>query len=201
MLAAVAVGGSAYAALARPAEGGTLVLVATRDVPVGTVLTSGDVTVEPRQPGTTPAAALRDPAEAVGLPAAAVLTPGEVLTGHDVRTGSLLEGQPSGSVAVWLPVPEVAVAEALTAGDRVDVHSPVDGRAVVEDVLVVAVRSVGDGPAGTGGLIGPTGSSLDAGGAWLALSGGQATALAAARGADPAGAALLLALHPTGTDR
>lgn len=195
VLAAVAAGGTAYVALVRPVEDGAPVLVATREMPVGAVLSADDVTVEQRPTGTTPASALRDPAEAVGLPVSAVLVQGEVLTDHDVRTVSVLQGQPSGSVAVWLPVPEAAVAEALSAGDRVDVHSPVDGRAVVEDVLVVAVRPGGTGRDGAG-LIGTTGLSSDGGGAWLALSRGEAEALAAARGADPAGGALLLALHP-----
>ncbi|GGK81658.1 SAF domain-containing protein [Ornithinimicrobium pekingense] len=192
LLAAAAVGGTAYAALGRPPEGGVAVVVATREVPVGAVLSSGDVTVRRLPPDAVPVAALSEPAEVVGRPAAAVLSEGEALTRHDVRTGSLLAGQPEGSVAVWLPLADPAVAEALSAGDRVDVHSPVDGRRVVEDVLVVAVRS---GASSSSGLIGGGGLAREAGGVWLALSSEHAAAVAAARGADPSGAALLLAVH------
>lgn len=193
LLAAVAAGGTAFAALGLPAESGVAVVVATREVPVGAVLAAGDVVVELVPPEVVPASVLADPAAAVGRPVAAVLAEGEVLTAHDVGTGSVLRGQPPGSVAVWLPVPDAAVAEALSGGDRVDVHSPVDGRRVVQDVLVLAARTGGSGSAG---LIGTTGLAED-GGAWLALSPDQSTALAAARGADPAGGALLLALHPS----
>lgn len=193
LLAAVAVGTTAWVALARPAPDGVPVLVATREVPVGAVLAEGDVAVRTLPPAAVPAGALGDAAQAVGLPVAAVLAEGEPLTGADVRTASLLVGQPAGSVAVWLPVPDAAVAEALSAGDRVDVHSPVDGRRVVGPVLVVAVRAAAGGGAG---LIGGTGTAEAGGGVWLALSGEEASALAGARGADPAGGALLLALHP-----
>lgn len=192
MLAAVAVGGTAYAALGRPPDGGVPVVVATREVPVGAVLSSGDVAVRQLPPAAVPPTALDDPAQVVGRPVAAVLSEGEALTPHDVRTGSLLVGQPRGSVAVWLPLPDPAVAEALSAGDRVDVHSPVDGRRVVEDALVLAVRAGASGP---GGLIGTTSLSREGGGAWLALSPERSAAMAAARGADPAGAALLLAVR------
>ncbi len=192
MLAATALGTTAWVSLARPTEGGVPVLVATRQVPVGAVLAAGDVAVRDLPAGAVPARALGDPAQAVGRPVAAVLAEGEPLTAHDVGTGSLLEGQPAGSVAVWLPVPDAAVAEALSAGDRVDVHSPVDGSRVVGPVLVVAVRAARPG---SSGLMGGTGLSDGGGGAWLALSPEDATALAGARGADPAGGALLLALH------
>lgn len=186
-------GTTAWVALSRPTDGGVPVLVATREVPVGAVLSDGDVTVRDLPADAVATGALADPAQAVGRPVAALLAEGEPLTAHDVRTGSLLVGQPPGIVAVWLPLPDAAVAEALSAGDRVDVHSPVDGRRVAGPVLVVAVRSAGSGPAG---LMGGARLSDGGGGAWLALSPEEATALAGARGADPAGGALLLAVHP-----
>lgn len=162
------------------------------------MLSAGDVTLRQLPPDALPSSAVAQPAQVVGRPVASVLSQGEVLTAHDVGTGSVLQGQPAGSVAVWLPVPDAAVAEALSAGERVDVHSPVDGRRVVEDVLVLAVRS---GASGSSGLIGTTSLARESGGSWLALTPDQSTALAAARGADPAGGALLLALHPSPGDR
>jgi Flp pilus assembly protein CpaB len=169
------------------------VVVASRQLPVGAVLAHDDIEVRQLPADAVPSTAVSDPAEVVGRPVSAVITEREVLTAHDVRTGSVLQGQPEGTVAVWLPVSDAAVAEALSPGDRVDVHSPVDGRRVAQDVLVLAVRTA---PSGSTGLIGSGGLAGGAGGAWLALSPQHSTQLAAARGADPAGAALLLALHP-----
>lgn len=177
-------------------------VVATRSVPVGAVLSTGDVSVRQLPATAVPATALADPALAVGHPVAGVLSEGEVLTVHDVGTGSLLAGQPTGHLAVWLPLTEPAVVEALTAGDRVDVLSPVDGRQVVQDVTVLAVRRGVSGAASSPGLMGGAGGAGREGlGAWLALAAEQSRALAAARGADPAGGALLLALHPAPSGR
>ena len=194
VLAALAVGGGTWAALARPAEGETAVVVATRQLPVGAVLAAADVTTRRLPADAVPVAALSDPGKVVGRPAAAVLTEGEVLTAADVGTTSLLGGQPADHVAVWLPLPEPAVAEAVSAGDRVDAPSPVDGRPVVEDVLVLAVRD-GSSRSGTVALVGGGPGPARTGGAWLALGPEQSTALAAARGADPAGGTLLVALR------
>lgn len=192
MLAALAVGGATAAARARPVPDGVPVLVATGALPVGSVLATGDVTLREVPDDLVPTGALTGVDEAVGRPVAAVLAEGEVLTAHDLGTPSLLVGQPEGQLAVWLPVPDPAVAGALEAGDRVDVHSPVDGSRVVPAALVLATRA-GVGATGPSVLTGA--GDAAAGGVWLALTPEQVTALAAVRGADPAGGALLLALH------
>lgn len=194
LLVCVAVAGLGYAVQARAAPGDLAVLVATRQLPVGSVVAAGDVDVRQLPAGAVPGTAVTDPAAVVGRPVAAVLSEGEVLTVHDVRAGSTLAGQPAGSVAVWLPVPDPAVARALSAGDRIDVLSPVDGAAVVTEVLVVGA-STGEGAGSSSGLLGGGAGGREPGGVWLALSPDEAGAVAAARGADPAGAALLLAVH------
>lgn len=176
---------------------GEPVLVARREVPIGALLTAGDVELRPMPAQLVPEGAVTDPSTALGMPVSAVLTPGQVVTAHAVRTGSLLRGQPGGTSAMWLPLPDLAVAQGLSAGDRVDVHSPVDGAPVVLEVLVVAARSPGPGGSGPAGLMGGSGGAREAPGVWLAVSAEQARALAAARGADPAGGALLLAIHPS----
>lgn len=199
LLAAAAVGLTSYLALDRPTADGVPVLVATATVPVGAVVSADDVEVRRVPAAAVPEGALEGPAAAVGLPAAAVLSVGEVLTSHDVRTGSLLAGRAEGELAVWLPLPDPQVAAALSAGDVVDVRSPVDGRLVVASVRVLAAPAPGAGAdAGlvraAAGAAGPAGGH----GAWLAVSPEQSGALAAARGADPAGTGLLVALHPAG---
>ena len=196
-LAALAVGLTAYLALDRGPGDGVPVLVAAREVPVGSVLSAGDVEVRHVPTGVLPDGALERPQEAVGLAAAAVLSAGEVLTPHDVRTGSLLAGGAEGEVAVWLPLPDAQVAAALSPGDLVDVRSPVDGSLVVSSVRVLATPSANPGT-GSGLVRAAAGGAEPSGGrgAWLAVSPEQSGALAAARGADPAGTGLLVALHP-----
>lgn len=177
-LAALTVGGTAYLALHRPPEDAVPTVVSVREVPVGEVLGTGDVQLRHLPRSAVPAGALDEPQQAVDRTVVAPLAPGEVLTGLDLHTSGLLTGLPEDNVAVLLPLAEPSVAEAVRAGDRVDVHSPVDGAVVVGEALVL--RSVaGDRP-----------------GLWLAVERTGAQALAAARGMDPAGAALQVALTP-----
>ncbi|AXH97257.1 SAF domain-containing protein [Ornithinimicrobium avium] len=197
LLAAVAVAGTGWVALGHRAADGVAVLVATGQVPVGDVLSGTDVEVRHLPPRAVPQGALARPDEAVGLPAAAVLARGEVLTAHDVRTGSLLIGRDAAEVAVWLPLLEPQVVAGLTAGDLVDVLSPVDGTVVLTSVPVLAVPVRGGPVTGLAAVAGGgAGGQAAAGGVWLAVPTEGAGALAAARGADPAGAGLLVAVRP-----
>lgn len=194
--------GTGYVALGHRADAGLPVLVAADQVPVGALLSDVDVEVRRVSAGAVPEGALVRAEQAVGLPAASVLSPGEVLTGHDVRTGSLLSGRDGGEVAVWLPVAEPQVVAALSPGDLVDVLSPVDGTAVLSSVPVLAT------PGGEGGAVtglaavagGGGGGGGGPGGVWLAVPHEGAGALAAARGADPAGAGLLVAVRAPDLD-
>ncbi|MFK5645362.1 hypothetical protein ACI3ET_02425 [Ornithinimicrobium sp. LYQ121] len=196
LLAAVVVAGLTRLTVARPAPGTTPVVVATGEVGVGSELTAGVLGVLHLPVDAVPLHALTRVEEAVGHRASTVLSTGEVLTRHDLGTASLLSGQPPDLVAVWLPLPDGALVVALTAGDRVDLHSPVDGRPVVEDALVLRVDTGRGPPPGAGGVGGLVGGGADGpAGVWLALDSGDAVALAAARGADPSGAALLVALR------
>ena len=133
-------------------------------------------------PRAVPASGLRDAADATGQVLVAPVVEGEILTGSDLRTSGLLSGMPSGTVAVFVPLQDAAVASAAGAGDLVDVHSPVDGSTVAAAARVL--RSL---------------SSADATGLWLAVDPDTARGLAAARGADPLGAALLVALRADDT--
>jgi hypothetical protein len=203
LLAALVVAGLTRVAVARPAPGSVPVVVATDQVAVGSVLTAGLLEVRHLPRGSVPEGALSRVEDAVDQHASTVLSSGEVLTRHDLSIVALLDGQPPGTVAVWLPLPDGAVAAALSAGARVDLHSPVDGQVVVADTLVLSVQP-GRGPpagvAGVGGVVaggaGPPGGEPV--GMWVALDPGAAVAVAAARGADPSGAPLLVALRGRG---
>lgn len=177
-LAALTAGGTAYLALDRPAHDAGTVLVAARQLPVGHLLTDADVQVRDLPAAAVPAGAVTGPVTTLDRTVAAPLAQGEVITTLDLRTASLLVGQADGTVAVFLPLSEPAVAASVEPADRVDVHSPVDGSIVVTGALVLRT----DGP--------------DRPGLWLAVDRPGAQALAAARGADPAGASLQVALHP-----
>ena len=177
MLVAAAVLAVGHLALARPAPGTVPVVVAARSVAVGSVLTPSVLEVRHLPRDALPQGAITDVGAAAGRPASSVLVPGEVVTSRDLGGSALLTDQPQGTRGVFLPVPEPPLLAGLEAGDRVDVHSPVDGAPVVEDALVLAVHAG------------------DEGGLWLAVTGPGAASLAAARGADPVGAALLVSLR------
>lgn len=176
-LVALVVAGLGYAALARPAPGTVPVVVATAPVALGEELTSGVVAVRHLPAPALPQGALGDLTTVLGRRAAGPLVPGEVLTPVDVHAARLLDGLPADVGATFLPLPEPGVLAAVTEGDHVDVHSPVAGDLVAGRLLVLGVRSGEDG------------------GVWLAVPPEEAKALAAARGADPMGAGLLITLR------
>ncbi len=175
-LAALVVGGGLHLVVSQPRPEDVPVVVAARALPVGAPLTPGDTELRQLPEAALPAGALHE-LPAGGAQAAVPLQAGEILSAADLRTSALLAGLP-GRVAVFVPLGEPAVAEALGAGDAVDVHSPVDGSVVAREALVLRTR-VGEAP-----------------GLWLAVEEDTAAGLAAARGADPAGAALGVALRP-----
>ena len=171
----------AQLAASRPVPDGVRVVVAVREVAVGTELTDGLLAVREVPRTAVPEAALGGLDEAVGRPASSVLAAGEVLTRHDVRAADLVSGLEPGTVAVWVPVAEPAVTAALAGGDRVDLRSPGDGSFLARDVLVLAAGPGGPERDGTGG-------------AWVAVDAEQARSLATQR-ADPLGGAAHVALH------
>lgn len=167
--------------LSRPAPDAVPVLVAAGPVAVGSVINADQVEVRQLPPQAIPHGALREVGQAVGRPASSALVAGEVLTSSDVHTPSLLAGQPAKTVAVYLPLGEAAVITSVRPGDRVGIHSPVDGALVVSAARVLQVQS-DDHQSGRGGL-------------WLAVDLAQAESLAAARGMDPAGFGLTVSVH------
>lgn len=177
MLAGVTVAGGLHLVLGRPSPDDVPVVLAARQLSVGQVLDAADVEVALLPPRARPAGALPDPGAAHGARLVTPVGVGEVLTSTDLRTSGLLAGMPTGTVAVFVPLADEAVALAATPGDLVDVHGP-DGAVLAHEGLVLRSPQ-----SGTSGL-------------WLAVDTGTAQDLAGARGADPLGAALQVALRP-----
>jgi Flp pilus assembly protein CpaB len=199
LLAALAVLGLGRFVADRPPAGGVPVVVATTEVAAGTRLGAAVLEVRALPEHALPQGAVADLAEVEGRAATSVLAAGEVVTVHDVGATGLLAAQDPSVRAVFVPVPESAVLGALGPGDRVDLHSPVAGDLVAEDVPVLGVHRGGGGAGGPGAWA--SGAGADGGGVWLGVGPSTAAALAAARGADPAGGSLLLSLRGPPPDR
>lgn len=150
LLTAVAVAAGLQAATAPPpAE--VPVLVATRDLPSGTVLGADDLRTTGFAPGSVPSGAVE---VAAGRTLAAPLRVGEPVTDVRLVGPALTEGYP-GLAAVPVRLPDAGVADLLTVGDRVDLVAtdPQGGSAsiVASDAPVLALPA-DDGGAGTTGL-------------------------------------------------
>ncbi|KRE97357.1 hypothetical protein ASG76_01115 [Nocardioides sp. Soil774] len=150
-LAAVAVL-SALRTLAPPAPDTVEVLVATRDLPSGTVLGGDDLSRRDFPREVAPASATT---EGVGRVLAAPVGRGEVLTEPRVVGPGLALAEPGRTV---LPVrlPDAGMATLLRAGDEVDLVATDPGTGVstvvARDVTVLATPAVApDGPAGERG--------------------------------------------------
>jgi pilus assembly protein CpaB len=148
----VAAGLSAVAPAPPPTVG---VLAAARDLPGGTVVTGNDLVTIALPEQLAPAAALQDPASAVGRLVAGPVRAGEALTDVRLLGAGLLPAGPE--VAAPVRVAEPATAALVRAGDVVDVlaASPEGGASattVVSGVRVLSVPVVG-GDAGEGALL------------------------------------------------
>jgi Flp pilus assembly protein CpaB len=132
----------AVATLAPPAPSRVPVLVATRDLPTGAVLSASDVRTAQREGGTVPDGVLV-PATAHGAVLAAPVRRGEVLTDARTTTGPLLAGQPAGTVAAAVEVDDPGLRESLAPGVRLDVlartQDPVSGAATGAERIATGV--------------------------------------------------------------
>jgi pilus assembly protein CpaB len=100
---------------------GAPVLVATREVEAGAVLTASDLRVVDRTTSELPQGALADPAEAVGRTLGSGLRIGEALTDARLVGPGLLAGRPADEVAAPVRIADGEAAALLRPGDRVDV--------------------------------------------------------------------------------
>jgi Flp pilus assembly protein CpaB len=113
--------------------------VASRDLPVGTVLTAADLTDVTTDPGSVPA----DLAEApLGERLAAPLRRGEPVTDVRLVGPSLTEGRPD-LVAVPVRLPDAEMAGLLHVGDTVDLYATDPATAetaqVTTDTLILSL--------------------------------------------------------------
>lgn len=167
----------------RPSPPATVdVLVAARDLAVGTALTAADVRVAAFPPHAAPTAArVTDPASLVGrrtavpVPAGLPLVPGVLAGGH--LTG------PPGTVVAAVRLADPAVVRLLSPGDRVDLlaASAAGGPATTVADGAVVLPSPADGAA-AGGLLGSTGSAADQVPLMVAVRPEEAAAVAGAVG-------------------
>ena len=141
----------------RPPEPVTTdVVVLARDVPAGSELAAGDLTLA-RLPELALVEAARTPAEVLGRRLAVGLPAGFPLTERVLVGPGLVAGLPPGTALVPVRLADPAVAAALHAGDRVDLMSATadsaagaGGAEVVAADAVVVSRS----EATAGGLLG-----------------------------------------------
>lgn len=176
----------------------TAVLVASRDIAPGHVLTADDVAIARYPPTLAPHGALSELKQPVGQVSARSLSEGSPLSLSDLVGSGLLAGAPAGKrVPVTITLPERISAEFTQTGSSVDVLlTPVDdfdgsagtASVVVEDALVLAVltETPPSSSGGTGlaaGLTAGTGSGAARPVLVLGVGHAEAVALAGAASA------------------
>lgn len=200
--AAVLVGLSAFTT-AREQPPGLSTLVAARDLPAGHTMAAGDLLVTTRPSSQRPGTALAAYDDVLGRVTAGPVTARDVMTPERLVGADLLAGQPSGHVAVTLPVLPAATT-GVGRGSRVDVYATGTGHRVASDVLVLGTSgkqsSTGGlgsdaGGAGVGTPLGTGSTSYGGVTVTVALDSSSAERVAASLSALQAGESLLLALR------
>jgi Flp pilus assembly protein CpaB len=180
--AAVATG---LLALSDPAPAGTAVLVASRDLAAGTVLTAPDLRIDARPPADLPNGTLTSTRDVVGRVLASGARGGEVLTDVRLVGPSLVDTLAPGQVAVPVRIADAAVVALVSPGAHVDVLVAVEGggpaQTVVTDATVLAIPA----STGSGGLLGSTSDDGRGGLVVLGAGGQDARALAGAGAQGP----------------
>ncbi|MGW0050686.1 SAF domain-containing protein [Nocardia cyriacigeorgica] len=132
------------------------VVVASRDLPPGHLLTTADLRVVDRESGALPGGAAHDPAPLIGATLTGAMRTGEILTDLRVigpRLAAVAGGAPDARI-VPIRLADTAVADILRAGDRVDVIAADESdratrpaRTLATDAAVVLISgSPGSGP-------------------------------------------------------
>jgi Flp pilus assembly protein CpaB len=165
---------------------GRQVVVAVRDLAAGAVIAREDVEVVARPVGTVPETGLASVADVVGRTTATALSTRDIVTTERLVGAGLLAGQPSGSVAMSVPV--LDVGDATRPGARVDLYTTAAGEAAATDVVVLAVRR----PAESGSLLG-AGSSPQL---TVALDASAASRVARSLSGLDGGQGLVVAVRP-----
>lgn len=108
-----------------------LVVMASQNVPLGTAITAGDLTMQAFPSDFVPHGAVANPDQAVGKYTTTTITKGQIVLTNQLSTtlqaGELSLSVPSGMVAVALPMTDLMSANgAIKAGDYVDVLLTLD---------------------------------------------------------------------------
>jgi pilus assembly protein CpaB len=158
---------------------GIPIVVVSRDLMPGHVLTRSDLAVAdwPRDLG--PAGAVADPGALVGKALGTGMSSGEAVTAARVRGPGLLTGARTGLVASHIRLVDPAMAAMAAPGDHVDLISSA-GQVVASDVVVLAVDAGSEGSSGWSARAGSGPPS----GVVVAVESGDAERLATA---DPSG--------------
>ncbi len=114
---------SGFAALAPVPAPGVWVVAATRDLPAGTRIDDGDVTLRRLSRADAAPGALSSLARARGALLASAVGAAEVLTDARLVGPSLLDASPAGTVAVPVRLAEPGLGALVRAGSLVDVMS------------------------------------------------------------------------------
>jgi Flp pilus assembly protein CpaB len=138
--------------IARAPRGGRLVpvVVATRTLGIGADLTPATVRLARWPLALVPEGAVTSLAAVVGRRLTASLGTGEVVTGARVSGSGVLAGQPAGTVAAHVVLPDTASAAMVRPGDSVDLVGP-------QGVVARAVRVLrvdADERSARGGVLG-----------------------------------------------
>ncbi len=187
LLAAIAVWVVGSPLVPHEADAGQPVVVVTRDVAIGSTLSAQDVRLERRGPDQRPPRALDRIDGAIGRVAAGSLAEGEILTAARFQGPPQLAGLGAGRVAVSVPLVESGLLAAIRPADVVEVLAAGTGQTVASNAPVLSVER----PAG--GVLGQGGDG--AGHVVLALTGEEASAVAAAITAQTGPAGFVLALR------
>ena len=143
-------------ALTVPPAATQALLVATRDLPSGTVLAPGDLTLAPFSLGSVPPGAVSPEVVPIGRVLAGPLGQGEALTHVRLVGDGLLGGYP-GRAVTPVRISDAGTLPLLTAGMRIDLlgADPATGlvRTLASGAEVVAVPTVGTASPGSGGLL------------------------------------------------
>lgn len=144
-------------ALTAPATPTRALLVASRDLPSGTVLTSDDLTLVPFAVGSVPPGAVAPEVPPIGRVLAAPLGAGEPLTHLRLVGDSLLAGYPSLAVTS-VRIGDAATLSLLDVGTRIDLVATDPGTGSVTTLArsaqVVAIPDTSaDSTPGSGGLL------------------------------------------------
>lgn len=175
MLAAAAVAIVATG-LAPPEPPSARVAAAARDLPAGTRLRPGDLTVAVLPPAAVPDRARGRPANLIGRTVAAPMRRGEIFTDRRLVGRSLVAGYAAGLVAVPVRIQDGDVVRLLQVGDLINVYAAARADQPAALLVAGAVRVV---------LVGRPDDRVDRGA--LVVVGAtdqEAAALAGAAGAE-----------------